>query len=383
MQELTPALFRELAGEQGPFCVTAYYTLEKSWPQRKKDPIRTKNLYQAVRGELIKQIPDDPELLDEVLAPIENLEWPLQLPRRAKARVICLSLGKFYDFWVPIELKTFLHFGQRFFLKPLFELTQPIEFYVLRLSRGECRVFEGDWYGWQEVKVPDLPENIEDVAKYINRDPAMLKSTPKMNMGLGAGGGLGIAQIHGGENDLEGIALRDYLVQINQALTRGLPDKNKPLILATHTDIDGEFRKLSSHPYLHETTLPLGDTNENGDHLHDQALELFREEQHERIERDKDLFFHDQSAGRATTEVREVLKAARRGQIRVLFVANEDGPFGVFDDSSEEIQSREVGDGGEDLANRAAVEAFQNGATVHALPREQMPHQTILGADLY
>jgi hypothetical protein len=105
----------------------------------------------------------------------------------------------------------------------------------------------------------------------------------------------------------------------------------------------------------------------------------FQQARHEAAARYRQL----EGTGKTTADLAEIVRAADRGQIDVLFVWVDEEKWGTFDHATGRVTTSEVrGPGDEDLLELAAVGAFLNRGTVFAVPSRGMPDEAASAAIL-
>jgi len=118
-----------------------------------------------------------------------------------------------------------------------------------------------------------------------------------------------------------------------------------------------------------------------GGELHKRALELVEPAFH--ADREKYLKQYDKfnGAGKASTSVKEIVKAAYDGRVSQLFVTEGGTVTGNFDEASHRVRTHgqpHLGD--EDLLNAAVIQTILHAGEVFLTPHREMPGNAHLAA---
>jgi len=282
----------------------------------------------------------------------------------------------------PMTLKEKLIINSSFYLLPLLPLiTDDAHFFLLMLSKKDAKIYRGDAYGMELLEVEGLPNGMDDVIHFEEKD-----SQQTMRR---AGGGAGRAALDGGGSfHGHGPGLADeteyvsqYLKEVNQTLwTELLSQESAPLILAGTEQILGLYRQISKYPIVESSLTGNYEQQEKNaifQKVKEIAAPLFRENTRKALKT-----YYDNSTSELTSSIPEdVIPASYYSKISDLFLAKDAHIWGTFDEASNELQiHNEKQEGDTCLLNKAAIKTLANGGAVHVLEQEKMPADSPVAA---
>jgi hypothetical protein len=141
------------------------------------------------------------------------------------------------------------------------------------------------------------------------------------------------------------------------------------------------YREASTYPHLLAQGVEGNPDRLSEKDLHDRVWALVEPHFQEALRRAVGLYHQLAGTGRATSDVKQVVAAAYRGEVEIAFVAPGKHLWGTLDPGTGEVSlhgKAEPGD--EDLLNFTAVHTLRHGHTVHALRPEDMPGGELLAA---
>jgi hypothetical protein len=262
--------------------------------------------------------------------------------------------------------------GSHFFLKPLLPLVAEGDpFYVLALSQNEVRLLEATARTVRRREVEDLPGSLVDALgeqrtaqdlRYHTASAAPAGARPAIYHGQGVGMGDVKEELH------------RYVRQVEAAIRKLLAGRTAPLVLAGAEPLPAIFREISGYPYLFADAIAGNPEHWRDEELRDRAWRLLEPSFRETRRRAAARFGELVGTGRASSDVTEVLPAARQGRVEALFLACDADLWGRLGDAPGELRihaAPEAGD--EELLDAAAFSSLRNGGAVYGVDRGEVP----------
>jgi len=370
-------LFR-LARHEAPGSVSLLMPAHTAGPDTREDPIRFRNLLREAEERFVETGGRRPAIRDrfEPLYPlVDDAEFWEHQGR---------GLAVFVDeephlYRLPLAVETLAAVGPRFYVKPLLPaLAEGERFYVLALSQRSVRLFEATPWAIREIDLPaDTPHTIEDIGRYEAPERSLQFHT-EVPAAHGEDRG---AMFHGhggtGDFDLEKKRAREFCEAVHRGVMRRLKGQTAPLVLAAAEPLIGIYRELNKYPNLADEVIRGSPDRVKAEGLRDRAAETLRPVFRQRLERDAERYHRAAEAAekdRASADLETVTLAALDGRVDTLWVATDAQTWGRFDAQGRRLERhdrRQADD--EELLNTATVLALRSGATVHAMPREEVP----------
>jgi hypothetical protein len=379
MDRMTMDEVRKLALLEPKPRLTIYMPTNPGSPEARQDEIRLKNLADAAERQFVDagiRQPVARDMLDQIrLLPTQTRFWH----ERRQGLVVLLAEDTCYICRFPIQFPDSVTVGPRFLLKPiLFHLLSDHRFLLLALSRNQVRLYRGAREMFEQIPVPRMPKNIDEALRIDSADRGeQVRSIRRGD------GGKDDAIFHGqgGKPETHKEDFARFAVEVQRALQPVLEQERDPLWLA---GVDYElamFSKVCTYPYLTESHLT-GNADKKSEHdLHLKAWEHLNSQVD--VQREQALGRYGQAVGNSTTskELREIVVAAPRGDIDLLFVDQGRTSWGRFDPESETFEEHDPREPMDDeLLDFVTIQTWLAKGTVLILPSEQMPEKTGVAA---
>jgi hypothetical protein len=365
--------------------VSIYLPTHTAGREVRQDAIRLRNLLSTATKRLGAEHrpPEVAELLDPACRLVDEEEfWRYQ----DRGLGVFLAPGFHRIHKLPIEVAEELFIGVHFCIRRLLPLLDSAgRFWVLTVSAGRTRLYQGSRWSVGEVTGIELPQGISEVYRETEYQETHQASPvgrpPRGPAGLAKAQALGEAP-----EDLRKTQLLELLHRIASAVEPVIKRQPAPVVLAAHPEIQGNFREIAKWKEL----LPQG-IQENPDalapqELHRKAWTVIapREEQNRADVLDRlESMLGSGNNGKATTVPEEIVKAARYGRVDRLFLADGDPLWGWFDERHDRIVAhREPAPGDDDLLDYAAVMTLRQGGNVTLVDRTQLPPAGLAAAIL-
>ncbi len=382
-EQITKARVRELMSQTHPQNISILMPMHPFGPQKQEDAVRLHNLLDKARDRLMTLgVPGAraQRRVDETAARIDaNRIWQNQCHGLA----VYLGRERDYVFQLPLAPREMVVVGPRFHIKPLLAaLNLTARFYVLALSSNQVRLFEAGQKSIKAVETPLLPRNYEEATRFNQFQRQVTFHTRTSGQGPGARRpAMFHSQGGGGDESDKKRYLLDFCHMVDVGLQNLLANETVPLVLAACEPLAGIFRQICSYRFLHDRIVEGNPELLSPEDLQGLAMRIMGDHFLLTMHRHGDLYRQLAPKGHASSNLEEILSAARYGRVEALFVSAEDHCWGRYDLDSGAADihpAQQAGD--EDLFDLAAARAFENGATVHVVPRSDMPDTAAIAA---
>jgi predicted transcriptional regulator len=353
----------------GP-CVSIFMPTHRGGPETLQDPIRLKNLLRDITQRLTTDGLRSTEI-KKLLAPVNNLLndsqfWQYQCDGLA----LFLSPGLFRSYRLPVEFQELSVVSDHFHLGPILPLfTSEDRFYVLALSQNQVRFFQGSRNKISEQSLEGVPQSLSEALGGAQPDMHLQYHTA-----AATGAGRLPAIYHGREVEVASDSnLQLYFREIDRGLC-ALLEGQAPLILATVESLVPVYRQVNHYPFLAEQYVPGNPDHSRQEDLHLQAWPIaeayFQKAQEQAATQCREF----QGTPRASSDLGEIIFAARDGRIATLFVTAGVQRWGKLDWKARQLELREAPlTGDEDLVNTAVTLTYATGGKVFAVSANRMP----------
>ncbi|WP_207425603.1 hypothetical protein [Pedobacter sp. SYSU D00535] len=377
MEIISKEEFTELANYQSDVCISIYIPTHAAGiaVNERYDTIVFKNNVQRAKVELNgKGI--DPREVDTLLAPAFELVrdeefWNQQLQGLA----VFISKGFFKIFKLPLTVKEELLVNSSFLLTPLLPVMERRhKFYLLVLSKKDCKFYECDQFEMKKLEVEGLPYNIDDVVPFEQKE----RRQTHRRAGAGAGGAAIVgANFHGHGTGLsdEEEYLEQYFKEVDQTLwTEVLHNQHVPLVIAAVEYEAALYRQISNYKHISDVTLTGNYEHEDRQSIYLKVKERMAPYFKEYVNDALKNFYNNSTTQLSSSVPSEVVPAAYYAQVSDLFVEKNQHLWGTFNEKDNVIEIHDEKREGDDcLINKAIIKTIMNGGEVHMLDKEKMP----------
>lgn len=364
-----------------PHCVSLYMPTHRTGgPESREDATRFNNLIRQTSESLqaagckgLKQ--------QAIIKSLEELKhdsvfWQNQ----AEGLAIFSDGGARQVFRLPLQFRERCIVGSRFHIRPLLPLFQGDgRFYILAVSQNHVRLLEGTRYSVNEIHDDRLPKNLREA---LNIDEYVQSLQFNSMKGAGVGDGVrggAVFHGHGGSNmDVKkSDELLPYFRKIDHALQELFGVEHNPLVFAGVEYLFPLFKEASQYNGLVDEPVTGNPDGLKPAELHAKAWPLvasrfdrLQESELERLQTQADPRPH-------STDVADIIAAARVGAVDTLFLADSQDLLGHFEvyEPSGEVRIVDAPEGEQqDLLNVAAIETLRNGGKVFSVQSDRVPN---------
>ena len=359
--------------EKDDLFVSIYQTTHRSSPDNKQDVIVFKNLIKEIEDSLAQRY--SKKDITRLLGPVYEIRvdhnfWINTLD--GLGIIACRNRCAVYVLNSPMKELAVVAQGPH--IKPLIRFFQsPGKYQILVLSRNGFRLFEGNLFGLEEIRIdPSVPRTIEEV---LGEEV----TESYLNHGSYSGtGGSAIYHGHGARREeIQKDTTRyfryvDKYVYDNHSKITGLP-----LILNALPEHQGEFRKVSHNNHLVKEGINHSDESLKPGQLRRDAEKIIEPLYMKKAEKMINSFYEAKAREAGTDDIEEAARAASENRIAVLLIEADRIVPGKYDNDTGQVVLGEIKDPEyNDILDDIAEAVIKNHGTVAVLPKESMPSAT-------
>ncbi|MEJ8571457.1 host attachment protein [Microbaculum marinum] len=363
-------LLAELSQSHGFPRLSIYIPTHRTFPDAEQDPIRLANALRHAERQLDEAgVRHREDLLSKAQARTEDHEyWRYQ--DHGLAVFIEEDATRFVK--LPAEVPELTLVAERYHLLPLIDIfADRGRFHLLAATRDNIRFFDGTERDLDEVKLEDLPKDLEQVMRKTDFED----NVGYHSRGGGSGGsGAAVPKYHAlGESpdDYEEVELEHFAHAIATAVDRRLADSVAPLVLAAGPRLLGRLRHELHYRGVVEEHVQQDPASLSETQLHDKAWAiagpLLRRNRDETRERLNARLGGADVPG--SEDLQTLLRASEEGRIEAVLLSRGDTVWGRYDESNRtmDVEDDQAPDN-EDLLNLLAMKTLAQGGEVLALP---------------
>ena len=378
MDTLSREDLNTLLETHGEWCISIYMPTVRAGQETQQNSIRFKNMLRAADERLQKvglRAPDAARFLASAETLVNDADfWRHQSDGLA---LFIDPQGKLTRYCLPLSFDELVIVTKRFHLKPLLRLLSGDgRFYILALSQGALRLFEGTRHSIDEVDLADVPTSLAEALS----DEVVERQLQWHALGRGGPGGGrtegGPYHGHGPGDEEEKQRIMRYFQMVDRGLRDLLKGRETPLVLAGVDYLLPMYAEVNSYPHLLDGGVVGSPEGLSAKELHRRAWSLvepvFLREQEEaraRFEQEK-----GRADGLASNDLKAVLQAAHQGRVAALFVPAGRQIWGVYRQGSGNVHVHpEMQPDDQDLLDLAAVMTYTNGGAVYVVDDDAVP----------
>jgi hypothetical protein len=384
IEELSPFLskegLQEIANYTSNCCISVYIPTHQSGVavNEQMDPIAFKNALQQIESTL-KNRQFDQHTIARILKPGYDLLrdeafWYVLSPGLG----LFIADGYFKFMKLPETPAEKILINTSFYLTPLVPFFLSKEyFYLLVISKKQAKLFRADNFGMKYIAVKELPNGVDDVVHFEEKDDQKLFRTGSS----GAGEGANYHGIGGGKPDeKENISM--YLEEVDETLWKEiLHNEHAPLLLAGVEYLIPLFKKVSHYQYIWDKNITGNLEYSDEQQLYRQAREMMEPYFRERLNKAKETYGNQSATALTSSVIEDVIPAAYYARISQLFVDKDAQIWGTFDEQANQLTLHEQQEENDDsLMDKAVMKTILNGGEVFIVDKEDMPAQSSIAA---
>lgn len=362
--------------EEGPF-ISLYQETHRHKPESRQDLIRFKNLISEIKDSLKQEYPK--EDIESIMQPFDEISndrtfWNSSTDGLA----ILANKSKCVVYRLPRSVEEVSIVANSFYIKPLIRNFQSAErYHVLGLDRTNFKLFEGNRYGFEEIKFPEGdPITIKEVLGDEYTEPHVSHGA------YGGTGGTPMYHGHGGRKDEIEIDAQRYFRYVDKYIMENYSNKKKiPLILATLDEHYGWFKNISNNTNLYDNAIRKDYRELSLSEIKKEAWKVIEPYYLNKTEELVERYNNGRAKFLGSDDIAQVSRASVENRIDTLMV--ESGkiiPGAINKETGEletgELQHPKIGD----LLNSVTQIVIKNKGEVVVLPKERMPSETGLAA---
>lgn len=371
--ELNGEAIKTLTSYQSQVSISIYLPTHTSGVEvnERMDFIAFKNAIQQVTTSLKSRNIDD-ETIKRITSPAHQLLktenfWNNLSPGLA----VFLSDGfsKFYK--MPVAPEETVYINSSFKMKPLTPVILSTEYYyLLMISKKQAQLYRADDFGIRHIPISEMPNGVEDVVHFENKDDQKLFRTGSSGGGQGANyHGIGA----GKPDDKENIKM--YLDEVDETLWKEvLSRENKPLVIAAVEYIHPIFKEVSKYNFIWPEGLTGNFEATDLATLYSRSKELVIPHFEANKKRALEQYGNKSATPLTSFNFDEVIPAAYYGRVDTLFVKKHSEMWGTFDEQDSVLHihpSRQDDD--ESMIDKVIMKTITNGGMVYEVSEDEMP----------
>ncbi len=377
MELLSKEELIELGNYRSEHCISIYVPTHKSGNEvnERYDQIVFKNKLQRAKTELSNK-GLDPVLIDKILKPgFELLKDDDFWHNQREGLAIFISQGFFNFIRVPYSVKEEFLLNHSFLIAPLLPVVAKRQhFYMLVISKNDCKFYEGDQFGMQKLEVEGLPYNMADVVPFERKDPEQTHRRAGAAAGKGATVG---ASFHGHGSGLadEDEYMQQYFKEVDQTLWKEvLHNQHVPLIIAAVEFEIALYKQVANYKFISDENLTGNYEHEDRQSLYLKAKEKLAPYFKEYANKALKNYYDSSATNLALAYPTKVIPAAYYAQVSDLFVERNTHIWGSFNEQDNKLAINIEKQPNDDcLINNTIIKTLMNGGEVHLLDKEKMP----------
>jgi hypothetical protein len=379
MHVITHDFFAVLLETHAPPCLSLYQPTHRHHPDNQQDPIRFRNLVQALEESLRQTYPT--REIQPLLAPFQVLADDHHFWQHTRDGLAVFGApGMFRVYRLQRPVAELVIVAESFHTKPLMRMVQSADRYqILGLNRQAIKLFEGNRDALDEVELAQgVPRTLTE---------ALGEALTEPHHTVASYGGVGQASMpmhhgHSGTQDEADSDAERFFRAVDRAvLEYHSRPSGLPLVLAALPEHHHLFHQVSHNPLLmaegidiHPDALPI-------DALRDRAWRVVEPHYLARLARLVEEFGGARSQGRGADDLAQVAEAAVAGRVATLLIEADRQVPGRIDAATGGIAFHDLAHPEvDDLLDDLGELVLKKGGHIVIVPTERMPTRTGIAA---
>jgi hypothetical protein len=372
-------LFTYLSTYRSGICVSIILTTHQAGVQvnEQEDQLAYKNAVQQVEKILVQRNTDQ-HTIKKILHPAYELLKDEELWHNLKSGLAVYMADDFMKFIrLPGTVNQEILVNTSFSVMQLVPFMVRIEyFYILDISKKNCRFFRADAFGIEHIPVEELPNAVDDVVHFENKEDEKLFRMSNNGARATSYHGMGA----GKPDEKQHIAL--YLEEVDDTLWKThLNRSNAPLLLSGIDYLIPIYKSVSDYKYIWPEALTGNHQGEDAGTLYRQAMKIMQPFFDQPLKKALEDYGNKSATSLSSENIAEIIPAAYYGRISHLFVQKDAHIWGTFrEDTSELKLTDEQKNDSENLADRTVAKTIETGGAVFIMDIEQIPGSNAMAA---
>ena len=376
---LSKDVFKDLALYQSSCCISVFLHTHKAGVEvnERNDVVNFKNALQKAEA-ILKERKVLTTTIENLLAPgYELLRDDAFWLQQSDGLAFFIADNYFKYIRMTFAADEYIAVEDTFYVTPLIPAMLSSEyFYLLVISKKQCRLFRADAFNIQPVHVENMPNGL--ASELGDTDV----TTTFRTGGRGATGGANFHGQGGGNNNDNKVYLANYFETADDEIWKQiLHSETAPLLLAGVEYLIPVYKSVSDYTHIYDAALKGSHEHDDLNTLHQQALEIMQPYFQQRLDKALENYAN-RSATQLTSSVEaDIISASYYSKVAQLFVAKGEHIWGQFDEMNNKITYLdETKEGAQDLVDNAVVQTLINGGEVFLLDKEKVPGNNVLAA---
>lgn len=383
IREFDASTLQTLTESQGGPHLTAYLRVPTQADRAEQVRIELKNTLQKAEAELEAKWMTAADA-KKFLTPLA--EACAQLVEEASPGTLAIFLADdiYHVYGLRKDVGQAFQIHREFQLRPLISAVQDFSpAYLLAISENQVQLYEASPHRLHQVEVPNMPVNFEEELNVVSADRGQQVRT------VGTFGNRpSIYHGQGGEADAHADELRQYLHNIDQAVTRYLADSQTPLYLATVEATAATYQELTQYAHVQSEILCGNPDHVSPSTLHTMLLEYVSNSQSRSRETFCAQLRESLHSPTASVEPSVIVPSAFQGRLNRLFISDGLRIYGHYDEQlckaviTEAASPDEAMPYGDDLVEAIIHQTILANGEVCVVADGSLPEQSLIGAQL-
>lgn len=375
VERVSKELLVSLAQVKSSASVSIYFPVNVSLQNAEANQTAFKSVVQHAATMVHQQVPNASAVVQPALrlAADESM-WKNVPPGLA----VFLTHDASWVVKLPFSPQPLTVVNSAFHLAPLVPLLTDREyFFLLIVSKKKATLFSCDHFYIRRVEIDEMPEGIDDVVHFEEKDDQKLFRTGSS----GAGGGANYHGIGAGKPDeKENISM--YLKEVDRTLWSAiLNNETAPLLIGGVEYLVNIFKGLTQYKNVWDEPLTGNLDDEDPKVLFETARKLIRPYFEEKTRKALDAYANHSASNLVSMRPVDIIPAAHYARVARLFVEEGATLWGQFDETKNSIViHRQEQKNDEDLVNTTVLRTLLSGGEVHFLSPKDMPAHSPLAA---
>lgn len=343
--------------EKGPF-ISIYQPTHRQKPESMQDSIRFRNLMKEIEKTLKES--HKGVNIDAIMKPLSQIAEDNTFWNHSKEGLaVLVNEDKCLVYKLDQKVYELAVVGDSFHIKPLIRVFQSADRYeVLTLSRNLFKLYEGDRYGFEEIKIAKKhPTTLKDVlGDELTESYTLISGDTK-------------AEIN---KDTE-----KFFRYVDKFVAERYSNPTKtPLILVTLAEHQSLFRGISKNSHLLEEGVKVDPDSMKGDELKKAVWEVLEPLYIEKTQTLIEKFENARAKSLGSDDIAEIARATIENKISTLLIETGKIIKGKILDDGKILLTDGEQSNHEDVIDDIAEAVYRSGGEVVSLPKERMPSTT-------